>query len=281
MAPEQNRAHHASIIHGFLNRQFRGVPQNSQSSRILSLFNEVKIQARDDGLMYATNTSGSWVTETVDTYGTRSSIASDSMDNVHVTYALGGLRYATNATGAWVVETVIEAEYGWPHWGVGGSPSIAVDGSDNVHISSICGDGYINRLQYSSNATGTWVTGDMGMGCLGLPLYSTASIAVDSTGTVHIGFSTFDLEDMNLKVMVGSNRCVREVCDNCFDDDCDGLYGYLDEDPDCLFSCAAAADASASGATHVHGPSDLGKHLVYLLLPVGVVVAFRISRSKK
>lgn len=172
------------------------------------------IYTRDDGLMYATNTSGSWVTEAVDTNGARSSISLDSLDNVHITYGFAGLRYATNVTGAWVTETVIEAEYGWPRWSVGGSPSIAVDGSDNVHISSISGDGYIFGLQYSINATGTWMTGDMGMGCLGLPPYSTASIAVDSTDTVHVGFSALDLQDMNLKLMVASTRCAPEICDN-------------------------------------------------------------------
>lgn len=54
-------------------------------------------------LKYATNTSGSWETSFVDTMGDvglDSSIATDSKDNVHISYrdnTLGDLKYATNA----------------------------------------------------------------------------------------------------------------------------------------------------------------------------------------
>src|SRR4030042_3302151 len=64
------------------------------------------------GLKYATNASGSWVRQTVDSnYGDYTSIAVDSNNKVHISYydsnwIIRGLRYATNASGSWVIQTL-------------------------------------------------------------------------------------------------------------------------------------------------------------------------------
>ncbi|HDH04776.1 MAG TPA: choice-of-anchor D domain-containing protein, partial [Nitrospirae bacterium] len=59
------------------------------------------IDKYDGNLKYATNASGTWVTQTVDSYeGMSTSIAIDSLDNVHISYydsTNGDLKYATNA----------------------------------------------------------------------------------------------------------------------------------------------------------------------------------------
>ena len=65
----------------------------------------------DYTLKYATNTSGTWVTTTVDSTTTAqwTSIAVDNNGKVHISYTdmnNGDLKYATNATGTWVKATV-------------------------------------------------------------------------------------------------------------------------------------------------------------------------------
>ena len=90
-------------------------------------------------LKYATNASGSWVTETVDNIANYlySSLALDSSDKAHISYyrdgmATGDLKYATNASGSWVIETVDNVgDEGY----VGRYTSLGLDSSDKVHIS--------------------------------------------------------------------------------------------------------------------------------------------------
>ena len=87
--------------------------------------------AINDDLKYATNASGSWVTQTVDsTGGGYNSITIDSSNKVHISYfANGDLKYAKTGWpyGSWVTETVDS--------GVGEYTSIAVDSNNKVHIS--------------------------------------------------------------------------------------------------------------------------------------------------
>jgi hypothetical protein len=110
-------------------------------------------------LKYATNASGSWVTQTVDSpaigpdlLGLGSSMAVDSKNKVHISYYDDSdLKYATNASGSWVPQTVDDNS-----WYVG-KTSIALDSNDEVHISyngRIYGtDGYIDGiLKYATNA---------------------------------------------------------------------------------------------------------------------------------
>ena len=86
-------------------------------------------------LMYATDMSGTWNREVVDssaTYiGQHTSIAIDSNDKVHISYfddTNTDLKYATNAGGAWATVSVDTSS-------VGKYTSIAVDSNDVVHIS--------------------------------------------------------------------------------------------------------------------------------------------------
>ena len=89
----------------------------------------------NSNLKYATNSSGTWITKTIDDaadVGRYNSIAFDSNGLAHIAYydaANRNLKYVTNASGAWNTQVVDTAG------DVGRHNSIAVDGSGIVHIS--------------------------------------------------------------------------------------------------------------------------------------------------
>jgi len=135
-------------------------------------------------LKYASNKSGVWMTETVDSYGSvgeHTAIAIDSNDFVHLAYLYTGewfggtffwyfdLKYATNIGGTWM-NTVI-GDGGWHN-------SIAVDSMDFLHVSH---KDYSNSgLRYASNNTGSWVNEVIAIADLW------SDIALDAADAVHI-----------------------------------------------------------------------------------------------
>lgn len=89
----------------------------------------------NSNLKYATNSSGTWITKTIDDaadVGRYNSIAFDSNGLVHIAYydaTNRNLKYVTNASGTWNTQVVDTAG------DVGRHNSIAVDGLGIVHIS--------------------------------------------------------------------------------------------------------------------------------------------------
>jgi len=142
--------------------------------------------------IYATNTTQSWIVETIGSQGHRTSLALDSADRVHISFLyVNRLNYATNASGVWLTETIDSTTYVYSH-------SIAIDSADNVHISFLelaSANGALNGdIKYITNASGAWVTEtvdsqeDAGY-------YN--SIAVDSAGNVNISY--YDSTNGDLK----------------------------------------------------------------------------------
>jgi|GEM_PF-934153 len=141
-------------------------------------------------LKYATNASGDWVTTHVHMdiilggLSHCTSIAVDSADKAHISYVQDtglygygheyNLRHATNASGPWVTEPV-ELDVG----AALGLCSIAVDGSDKVHISYPATDG----IRHATNASGPWVIETVDTD----GLYP--STVVDSSDNLHISYS--------------------------------------------------------------------------------------------
>ena len=158
-------------------------------------------------IKYATNTSGTWVTTTVDKGG-GGSIAIDSSDNAHISYTgftgftgfSNNVKYATNASGSWVT-TIVDND-GW-------GSSIAIDSSDNVHI----GYGYSfvtidfppdgeYYLNYATNASGSWVTMVVDNFVNTVGFAGSTSIAVDLSNNIHIGYyPTFSFPDLGAVVI--------------------------------------------------------------------------------
>jgi hypothetical protein len=85
-----------------------------------------------------------------------------------------------------------------------------------------------------------------------------------------------DCNDSNLFVFPGAP----EFCDGV-DNQCPGDAGYGEVDEGCPSSCTGTAAASTIGASPVYGPHDLGRHMIYLLLPMGAVVLLTIRRRKR
>ena len=139
-----------------------------------------------EGLKYAHNTTGSWQTQTLDSNGgIRSpSIALDSSENVHISYALFNgttyfLKYTNNITGSWMTsETVLESPDGC--WSV----SMDIDSNDKMHIIYLEAPGVASGgdLIYVTNASGAWISET------GPSAYDNASIAVDLGDRVHLSY---------------------------------------------------------------------------------------------
>jgi len=159
---------------------------NAPSGSVHVAFRDQPAQA----LKHATNASGVWVSETVDDagdVGTHVSIASDSAGNMHVSYydaGDGDLKYATNASGSWVAQPVDSGG------DVGRGTGIALDTFGHVHIAYT--DVTNHSLKYATNASGSWETQTVdGASYVGGILSSDngyTSIAIDSTGKVHISY---------------------------------------------------------------------------------------------
>jgi flavin-binding protein dodecin len=144
-------------------------------------------------LKYATNASGAWISDTLDSQssmGREISIAIDSANKVHISYFGGDnddLMYATNATGAWVTE-IVDSQ-----GDIGKQNSIAIDSADKVHISY---SDYTNRgLKYATNASGAWTTETLSN--LAWANVMSTSIAIDSADKVHISY--YNTMELSLK----------------------------------------------------------------------------------
>jgi len=139
----------------------------------------------NERLMVITNSSGSWVEETVasvDT-GVYDSIAVDSSGNLHIAYyqtegAAYDLKYATRSAGSSTWSTQTLASTGT----VGQYNSIAVDSDGNVYIAYI--DATNGDLKIATNSSGSWTTETVDTSASARD----ASIAVDSDGNIYIAY---------------------------------------------------------------------------------------------
>jgi hypothetical protein len=169
--------------------------------------------AANQDLKYATNVSGSWTTETVDSAGSvggRSFIAVDSADKVHISYcdkANDALKYATNASGTWVTTTLA---YGLGYLSVSGTSAdwsgpieIALDGLDKVHIAYY--DLTNDELKYLTNASGSWVTTTPASALGGYTEFQggRVSLGLDSTDKAHVSY--YDAAGRELKYVTNAS----------------------------------------------------------------------------
>jgi hypothetical protein len=137
-----------------------------------------------EGLQYATNASGAWVSTTVDTAGAPGqycSIAVDPSDRVHISYNdsiwnFGKLKYAVSDTvGGWSLQEVDNSGR------VGQYSSIAADSAGHAHIAY--GDNAHGTTKYATNEAQSWaqatVSSSQGQ---------YISLALDSSGNAHMAY---------------------------------------------------------------------------------------------
>lgn len=164
-------------------------------------------------LRYATNASGAWVVETIDAegdmVGLHSAIATDSSDNVHISYHAVSysddfstftreLRYARNLSGTWETDTLDSQESEGGPFILDSNSSIATDMAGNVHISYHTAVRFAENslweeeLRYATDTSGSWVIQSLkkreGKEPYAYPEPSDSSIAIDSSGNVHISY---------------------------------------------------------------------------------------------
>ena len=216
-------------------------------------------------LKYATNATGSWVTNTVDSGSSPvfNSIALDSSDKVHISYYGNGgyLNYVTNATGSWVA-TIVDSDGNVGLWN-----SIALDSSGKPHISYYLQPNtlkYATLQCYDDDGDGYYFGG----GCPG-------PLDCNDTNQNIYPTSSNSFCDCEGEIQQG----IAENCSGGIDEDCDGLID--DADPDCSSSCAGSGGASTLGGSPVYGISDLSKNLAFFLLPLAAVIGLGIWRRKR
>ncbi|MBZ0272866.1 hypothetical protein K8I61_12580 [bacterium] len=122
----------------------------------------------NDALKYASDESGTWVIETVDSIGAFHQFPDDHIDQAHASIALSAegephlayverdnadIRYAAKSGGTWSVETII-AEGDW-----GKHTSIAVAPDGSAHVAAMTIQYFTaSYLGYATNRGGTWTT---------------------------------------------------------------------------------------------------------------------------
>ena len=119
--------------------KFTSIAIDSNGFKHISYYDATLSGGRD--LMYATDTSGSWVVTTVDSAGVvgeYTSIAIDSNDVVHISYHDGSnsdLKYATCSSGCTTASNWDLVSVDTTSTNAGEYTSIAIDSNDGVHIS--------------------------------------------------------------------------------------------------------------------------------------------------
>lgn len=143
-----------------------------------------------------TNKSGSWVSEMIaDTISSRSSLAVDSTDNIHICYHYSGLKYATNSSGSW--ESYSPGDYG-----TSDRCSISSDSKNKIHISEQGSVSLYRNLAYVTDQSGEWMTITVDSGTDSGVWYN--AIAVDSNDNAHIVYSNIETPNYNLMYATNS-----------------------------------------------------------------------------
>jgi hypothetical protein len=159
-----------------------------------------------DDLVYATNESGAWASETVDSTGATGlecDIAVGADGVVHISYrddTLDDLRYAEGNAGSWTKTTVDAA-------GISAYTSLALDADGHAHIA------YQRAgLRHATNESGAWRTE-----AVDATGGAHSGIAVDGDGGVHVSFARGD-DDLGY-------ACLAPPTGDGIDQDCDGEDG--------------------------------------------------------
>jgi hypothetical protein len=181
-------------------------------------------------LEHATNVSGTWSAEVVDTgYASSISLGLGPDGSVHLMYfADSMITYASNAGGTWSATPLEHAQYT-------SCMSLAVDSTGAAHV--VFSPGWSDHIRYVTNAGSTWHGTDItdpggfgdGNGC---------SLALDGNDAVHISYIQWRQEGRDLWYATNalgqwSNRRIYDgvlltETSLALDDDGAAYIGYFD-----------------------------------------------------
>jgi hypothetical protein len=151
--------------------------------------NKIHISHYDDtngALRYCNNTAGTWTCSEVDTTatsGTYTSLAIDSTNKIHISHLIGvsnnNLKYCNNTAGTWTCAVITGSGSTYYY------SSLAIDSTNKIHIASRKNTN--DYIEYYNNTAGTWTS--YAVYTAGTLIADTVSIAIDSTGVVHLSTS--------------------------------------------------------------------------------------------
>ena len=168
--------------------QYTSIAIDSNGFKHISYYDATLSGGRD--LMYATDTSGSWVVTTVDSAGVvgeYTSIAIDSNDVVHISYHDGlnsDLKYATCSSGCTTASNWDLVSVDTTSTNAGEYTSIAIDSNDGVHIS------YSDNLnlRYATCSSGCTSASNWTNVSVSRSAGTFTSIAIDANDALHIAY---------------------------------------------------------------------------------------------
>ena len=135
-----------------------------------------------DGINYATNASGTWITSqiTTDRYDQNPSLDLTTAGKVHVAFSRGlnggPILDVTNTSGNWGTSQLTH--------GVDQGPSLAIDGAGKVHLAHMR---QLEGIRYVTNVSGSWTGTQVASTVIG----GGASIALDDGGNARIAYTRF------------------------------------------------------------------------------------------
>ena len=150
---------------------------------------------RDDaapGVFFASDATGSWVTERVSTGADGlPDLVFDGAGKAHVVYVRegAGLYYATNVTGTWVTTLLRSDTTPW-------SPSMAIDKLGKLHV-AYSSEGFAPGIWYFTNSSGAWVTTRLTTSTWD----SEPSLVLDAANKVRIAFVRYDPSALGIYVL--------------------------------------------------------------------------------
>ena len=151
-----------------------------------------QVMSSAPGILFASDATGSWVTDRVSTGDDGSpDLVLDGAGKAHVVFVRDGLGlyYATNVTGTWVTTLLRSDTIPW-------SPSIAIDKLGKLHV-AYSSEGFVPGIWYLTNASGVWVTTRLTTSTWD----SEPSLVLDAANKVRIAFARYDPSALGIYVL--------------------------------------------------------------------------------
>lgn len=216
----------------------------------------------DSSLLYSTTAGGGWTTTVLDGDHSvfRAVLARDTKDHLHVVeeayphrtgppgdVAMASIRYWTNSPGGWSATTI----------DAGRGASIAIDGSNHIHVAYLRTNGSALELRHASNAAGSWASAPVLRWLEWAPSEAggASAVAVSPSGTVHI---TLSYEGSLRYVTNESGSWVESELTPSFNDALEGSAPIAVDTAGRVHTAFAVYNSSTNLTTVIHATNSNG-----------------------